>query len=175
MQSATHPLPISTPTPHAGLSPPQRDAVQAAIAAWRDAAGPLLPILHAVQDALGFVPAGCVPLIARELNLSRAEVHGVLSFYHWFRSAPVGRHVIHLCRAEACQAMGARALEAHAKQKLGIDFHATTADGAFTLEPVYCLGNCACSPALLIDGQLHGRVDAERFDALLVETLEAQG
>ena len=148
-------------------------AVVAAIERHRDSAGALLPVLHAIQDALGHVPAGAVPLIAHELNLSRAEVHGVLSFYHYFRSQPPGRHVIHLCRAEACQATGARALETHAKRRLGVDFHQTSADGAFTLEPVYCLGNCACAPSVLIDGELHGRVDAERFDALLVEAEEA--
>ena len=136
--------------------------------------GPLLPILHAVQDALGYIPEPAVPAIAQALNLSRAEVHGMLSFYHYFRTQPPGKHVIQLCRAEACQAMGARALEAHAKRRLGIDFHATTSDGEFTLEPVYCLGNCACAPSVMIDGDVHGRVDAERFDALLVETREVR-
>lgn len=166
MESQGHQaLAIRPPLPHA-----QQRVVSAAIVQHRHSAGALLPILHAIQDALGFVPPAAVAVIAQELNLSRAEVHGTLSFYHWFRSEPAGRHVIHLCRAEACQAMGARALEAHAKRRLGIDFHQTTRDGAFTLEPVYCLGNCACSPSLLIDGELHGRVDAERFDALLVET-----
>jgi len=148
----------------------QQRAVMAAIERHRESAGALLPILHAIQNTLGYVPDAAVPLLARELNQSRAEVHGVISFYHYFRRQPPGRHVIGLCRAEACQAMGARALEAHARAKLGIEFNQTTSDGAFTLEPVYCLGNCACAPSLLIDGELHGRVDAERFDALLVET-----
>ena len=152
----------------------QQRAVMAAIERHRESAGALLPILHAIQDALGYVPEAAVPLLARELNQSRAEVHGVISFYHYFRTQPAGRHVIYLCRAEACQAMGGRALEAHAKRKLGVDFHGTTADAAFTLEPVYCLGNCACAPSLLIGGDLHGRVDAERFDALLVEMQEAR-
>jgi len=152
----------------------QQRAVMAAIEQHRDSAGALLPILHAIQDALGHVPEAAVPLLAHELNQSRAEVHGVISFYHYFRTRAPGKHVIYLCRAEACQAMGARALEVHAKRKLGIDFHNTTADGAFTLEPVYCLGNCACAPSLLIDGELQGRVDAERFDALLVETRQAK-
>ena len=150
----------------------QQRAVMQAIERHRDSAGALLPILHAIQQALGHVPPAAVPLLAQALNRSRAEVHGVISFYHFFRSTPPGRHVIQLCRAEACQAMGARALEAHARRTLGIDFHQTTTDGAFTLEPVYCLGNCACSPSLLIDGELHGRVDPERFDELLVETCE---
>jgi len=161
--------------PTAALPPDARKHVLAAIEQCRGLAGPLLPVLHAVQDRLGHIPDGAVALIARELNLSRAEVHGVLSFYHWFRTRPAGRHVIHICRAEACQAMGARALETHARNRLGINFHETTADGQFTLEPVYCLGNCACSPSVLIDGELHGRVDAERFDALLVEAGEEAG
>jgi len=129
--------------------------------------GALLPVLHGIQDALGYVPEDAVPLIARELNLSRADVHGVISFYHYFRQKPAGRHVIQLCRAESCQAMGAVTLEKHVKQRLGVDFHQTTSDGQYTLEPVYCLGNCACSPALMIDGELKGRVTPERFDALV--------
>jgi len=154
------------------LPPDQDRAVRAALAAHRDAAGALLPIMHAIQDALGYVPEAAIPLIASELNQSRAEVHGMLSFYHYFRTSPVGRHVIHLCRAEACQAMGARELERHVKQRLGIGFHETTADGEFTLEPVYCLGNCACSPSVLVDKTLYGKVDPERFEALLVEAQE---
>ena len=149
------------------LSPENHAAVLAVTARLKDQPGALLPILHGVQQALGHVPEGAVGLIARELNLSRAEVHGVVSFYHFFRTRPGGRQVIYLCRAESCQAMGAVALEAHVKQRLGVDFHETTADGAFTLEPVYCLGNCACSPALLVDEELHGRVTPARFDAWL--------
>lgn len=133
----------------------------------KDVPGALLPVLHGIQDALGFVPEDAVPLIARELNLSRADVHGVISFYHYFRQKPAGRHVIQLCRAESCQAMGAVTLERHVKQRLGVDFHQTTADGRYTLEPVYCLGNCACSPAMMVDGELKGRVTPERFDAWL--------
>ena len=116
---------------------------------------------------LGFIPADAVPGIARALHLSRAEVHGVISFYHDFRSAPAARHVLQICRAEACQAMGARALEAHARKRLGIDYGGTTADGAITLEPVYCLGNCACSPSVRLDDEIHARVDAARLDELL--------
>ena len=101
------------------------------------------------------------------LNLSRAEVHGVLSFYHHFRSTPAGRHTVQLCRAEACQSMNGRALEAHAKARLGIDFHETTANGHFSLEPVYCLGDCACAPSVMIGADVHGRVTPERFDELL--------
>ena len=131
--------------------------------------GPLLVVLHAVQQKLGFVPDEAVTLIADRLNLSRAEVHGVLSFYHHFRRAARGKHVIQVCRAEACQSMGSEHLARHAQQRLHIQFHETTADGRFSLEPVYCLGNCACSPAVMIDGELHGRVSPERFDALIAE------
>jgi formate dehydrogenase subunit gamma len=131
--------------------------------------GALLPVLHGVQDALGYVPAAAVPIIADGLNLSRAEVHGVISFYHYFRESPPGRHTIHLCRAEACQSMNQRSLEAHAKQRLGVDFHQTTANGAFSFEPVYCLGNCACSPAVMVDGELYGRVTPERFDDIVAQ------
>ena len=138
-----------------------------AVQANRQLKGALLPVLHAVQDHLGWVPPRTVPLIAFELNLSRAEVHGVLSFYHFFRQTKPGRQVIYLCRAEACQAVGAAALEAHAKRQLGIDFHGTSSDGRYTLEPVYCLGNCACGPSLLIDKELHACVTPARFDELL--------
>ncbi len=131
--------------------------------------GALLPVLHGVQDALGYVPPAAVPIIADALNLSRAEVHGVISFYHYFRESPPGRHTIHLCRAEACQSMNQRTLEAHAKQRLGVDFHQTTTNGAFSFEPVYCLGNCACSPAVMVDGELYGRVTPERFDDIVAQ------
>jgi formate dehydrogenase subunit gamma len=129
--------------------------------------GPLLLVLHAIQDEYGHIPAGAPALIAAGLNLSRAEVHGVISFYHHFRRSPPGAHVLQLCRAEACQSMQAEALAAHAFRRLGIGFHETTADGRYTLEPVYCLGNCACAPALMLDGQLHGRVTRARLDELL--------
>ena len=129
--------------------------------------GATLPILHALQERFGYVDRAAVPLIAKALNLSQAEIHGVIGFYHDFRAAPPGRHVIKLCRAEACQSMGCRSLEAHAKARLGIDFGETTPDRRFTLAPVYCLGNCALSPALMIGEELFGRVDAARFDALL--------
>jgi formate dehydrogenase subunit gamma len=127
----------------------------------------LLPILHAIQDALGYVPPEQVGRIAQVLNLSRAEVHGVISFYHYFRQHPPGRHVLQVCRAEACQAMHGEATEARARQRLAVDYGATSADGAFTLEPVYCLGNCAAGPSVMIDEQLYGRVTPERLDALL--------
>ena len=153
-----------------------RAAVMRAIDANRDKPGALLPILHAVQDALGYVPPESLALIAKELNLTRAEVHGVVTFYHHFRSTPPGRTVVQICRAEACQALGARALEAHAKNTLGIDFHETTSDGAITLEAVYCLGNCGCGPSLLIgEDEIHARVTPERFDALVKTARAAKG
>jgi formate dehydrogenase subunit gamma len=142
--------------------------VDDALARLKDAPGALLPILHAIQDGLGHVPAEVVPTIAKALNLSRAEVHGVVSFYHHFRTERPGRHVLQMCRAEACQSMGADKLAAQARERLGIDFHETTADGGLTLEPVYCLGNCACSPAVMLDGEPHGRMTAERLEALIV-------
>ncbi len=131
--------------------------------------GPLLPILHAVQAAFGHVPQAALPVIADGLNLTKAEVHGVMSFYHDFREHPAGQHVIKLCRAEACQAMGADRLAEHVKQALGVDFHGTTADGKVTLEPIFCLGLCACAPAALVDGKVIGRLDADRIDAVIQE------
>jgi formate dehydrogenase subunit gamma len=141
-------------------------AVGNALKKFRAEPGPLLEILHAVQDELGCIPAEAVPPIAEGLNLSRAEVHGVVSFYHHFRGTVPGTTVVQLCRAEACQSMNARALEEHAKQRLGVPCGETTADGRVTLEAVYCLGNCACAPAMMVNGELHGRVTPARFDEL---------
>ena len=143
--------------------------VEGCVSHLKDKAGALLPVLHAVQDALGYVPSNAVPIIADGLNLSRAEVHGVITFYHYFRSTPPGRHTIHLCRAEACQSMNQRGLEVHAKARLGVQFHETTRNGIFSFEPVYCLGNCACSPAMMIDGELYGRVTPDRFDEIVAQ------
>ncbi|MGZ8137075.1 MAG: formate dehydrogenase subunit gamma [Methylococcaceae bacterium] len=143
--------------------------VQEITSALKDKPGALLPILHGIQDALGYIPSESVPDIAKALNLSRAEVHGVISFYHYFRETPPGQQTIHLCRAESCQSMGSKALETHVKNKLGIDFHETTKDGKFSLEPVYCLGNCACSPAMQIGNEIYGRVSTESFDATINE------
>jgi formate dehydrogenase subunit gamma len=131
--------------------------------------GPLLPVLHAIQEEYGYVPQASLPVIAKSLNLSRAEVHGVMSFYHDFRENPAGKHVLKLCRAEACQSVGADRVAAHAQKTLGIEWHETTKDGAVTLEPVFCLGLCACGPAAMVDGRVVGRVDEARFDALLNE------
>jgi formate dehydrogenase subunit gamma len=129
--------------------------------------GALLPILHAIQDELGYVPAAALPIVAEVLNLSRADVHGVVTFYHFFRTKPPGKQTLYVCRAEACQSMGARELEDHVRRKLKVDFHETTADGRFSLEPIYCLGNCACSPAVMVDETVYGRVTAERLDEIL--------
>lgn len=149
-------------------------AIEASITAHKDRPGALLPILHAIQDRIGHIPEDAVPRIAESLNLSRAEVHGVITFYHHFRQSPPGRHILQICQAESCQAMGSEALTAHAKKLLGIDFHQTTADQEFTLEPVYCLGNCACSPALMLDDDVHGRVSHERLEQLLQQARKEQ-
>lgn len=161
------------PDAAAELSAAHREAIARAIAAHRDLPGALLPLLHALQSEVGFVPPQSVPLIADALNLSRAEVHGVISFYHDFRSRPPGRHVLRLCRAEACQSMGAERLAELVKHELGLELGATSADGEFTLEPVYCLGNCACAPALMLDGEVHGRLSEARVKALLGAVKEA--
>jgi formate dehydrogenase subunit gamma len=129
--------------------------------------GSLLPILHAVQADFGYVPPEALPIIAKDLNISRAEAHGVMSFYHDFREKPAGRHVLKLCRAEACQAVGGNAIAEHAQKALGLDWHETSADGAVTLEPVFCLGLCACGPSAMLDGKLIGRLDEARIDALI--------
>lgn len=129
--------------------------------------GALLPILHAVQADFGYVPPEALPIIAKDLNISRAEAHGVMSFYHDFREKPAGRHVLKLCRAEACQAVGGDRVAAHAQQKLGLNWHETSADGKVTLDPIFCLGLCACAPAAMIDGKLVGRVDEARIDQII--------
>src|ERR1700684_3734913 len=131
--------------------------------------GATLVILHALQEAFGYVPEPAVPMIASALNLSRAEVHGVFTFYHDFRHQPAGRHVLKLCRAEACQAAGGDALAARAEAKLGITLGNTTADGRITVAPVYCLGLCSVSPSAMLDGRLVGRLDEARIDALVAE------
>jgi formate dehydrogenase subunit gamma len=129
----------------------------------------LLPVLHALQDRLGFIPPEQVPTIAQHFNLSRAEVHGVITFYHYFRTTPPARCTVQLCRAEACQSMGGDRLLAHAQETLGCGLHEHSADGAFALEPVYCLGQCASAPAMTVDGAVFARVTPARFDALLKE------
>ena len=142
-------------------------AVDRIVAGHANQPGALLPILHGIQKELGYIPSEAVGRIAEGLNLSRAEVHGVISFYHYFRQHRPGKHVVQLCRAEACQAMGCEATEDRARESLGVDYHGTTADGQFTLEAAYCLGNCAAGPSVMIDDKLYGRVTPERFEELL--------
>lgn len=146
-----------------------RRCVAAAVQKFAGEPGPLLEILHAVQDELGCVPPEAVEPIASALNLSRAEVHGVISFYHHFREKAPGRYVVQVCRAEACQSMNSRALEECVRSTFRLDFGQTSADGRVTLEPVYCLGNCACAPSMMVNGELHGRVTPERFGELVKE------
>jgi formate dehydrogenase subunit gamma len=148
--------------------------ITSAIASLKDKPGALLPILHEIQDNIGHIPPEAVPMIASELNLSRAEVHGVITFYHHFRQTPPGKHTLQICQAESCQAMGSMALTEHAKKTLGIDFHQTSTDQQFSLEPVYCLGNCACSPAIMLDDQVYGRVSNQKLDQLLNAARKAQ-
>ena len=148
------------------------DVVQrtsAVIADHNGLEGPLLPILHGIQEEFGFVPTESLPVIADALNISKAEVHGVVTFYHDYRRAPAGRHVLKICRAEACQSMGSDAIAARIQQLLGIGFHETAKDGSVTLEPVYCLGLCACSPAAMLDGEVIGRLDADKLDEIVAE------
>jgi formate dehydrogenase subunit gamma len=144
-----------------------RERAAEIIEAHRHLDGATLPILHALQHEFGYVDREAVPLIAQALNLSRAELHGVVSFYHDFHEAPPGRHVLKLCRAEACQSMGADALADAARDRLHIDWHETTPDGHVTLEPVFCLGLCACAPAAMLDGRVFGAVDDARLSSLI--------
>jgi formate dehydrogenase subunit gamma len=129
----------------------------------------LVQVLHAFVERYGFISEAAIRQIADELNLSRAEVHGVVSFYHDFRTTKPGRHVLKICQAEACQAMGSRQLTSHAEKRLGVGLHGTSSDGELTLEPIYCLGNCACSPAVMLDDKVYGRVDAPKLDMLINE------
>lgn len=146
-----------------------KDVALARIQEHLDREGPLLPILHALQQEFGYIDQAAEPLIAQALNITRAEVHGVITFYHDFRREPAGRHVVKLCRAEACQAAGGDALAAHAESRLGVALGNTTADGRVTLEPVYCLGLCSVSPSAMIDGKVVARLDSKKFDTLLAE------
>lgn len=149
------------------------DAIDEILARFADTEGALLPILHAVQAVEGYVPAEAIPRIAESLNLSRAEVHGVVSYYHHFRQQPAGKVVVQICRAEACQAVGADEFAQDAVKVLGCDFHESTKDGAITLEPVYCLGQCACGPSIMINDDIHLRITAERLK-LLVDRARSQ-
>jgi formate dehydrogenase subunit gamma len=151
----------------AGFEPWSRERGAQVIASESGREGATLPILHALQEVFGYIHAEAVPMIAETLNLTRAEVHGVVSFYHDFRRSPPGRHVLRLCRAEACQSLGADALAEHVCRHLAVDWHDTTADGAVTLEPVFCLGLCAIGPSAMLDGAPLGRLDSTKIDAVL--------
>ena len=143
--------------------------IDALISQHQNMPGALLPLLHAIQDNVGYVPESSYKSIAKALSLSVAEVHGVVTFYHHFRTHKPGRHILQICRAESCQSMGSEALEAHAKKCLNVDYHQTTTDEAITLEPVYCLGNCALSPAVMLDDEIFGRVSAADLESLIAE------
>lgn len=155
------------------LTPQTFTKIEAHIATHKNRAGALLPLLHAIQDDIGYVPEEAYLPISKALALSVAEVHGVVTFYHHFRRHPAGKHILQVCRAESCQAMGSEKLEAHIKSTLGIDYHQTTQDGSITLEPVYCLGNCACSPAVMMDDEVYGRMNAEKVAELVKEARSA--
>jgi formate dehydrogenase subunit gamma len=152
-----------------GQAPWNKDVAIERIRGCLDREGPLLPILHALQEEFGYIDEAAEPLIADALNITRAEVHGVVTFYHDFRRQPAGRHVLKLCRAEACQAAGGEALAARAESRLGIAFGSTTADGRVTLEPVFCLGLCSVSPSATINGRIVARLDEKKLDTLLAE------
>jgi formate dehydrogenase subunit gamma len=149
------------------LVAPELSLVSQLLVKHQGTAGGLLPLLHDVQDHLGFIPPNAVPLIAEGMNLSRAEVHGVITYYHFFRSTPPGKHVVQVCRAEACQACGSEDLLAQAEQALGCKVHETSADGLFSLEPVYCLGLCASSPAIQVDDKMHARMNEGKLTQLV--------
>ena len=151
------------------LSKENSSKIDVHILAHKTMRGALLPLLHAIQDDIGYVPEDAYLPISKALALSVAEVHGVVTFYHHFRRHPVGKHILQICRAESCQAMGSAKLEGQVKKALGIDFHKTTQDGAVTLLPVYCLGNCACSPAVMLDDEVYGRMDAGKVADLVAE------
>jgi formate dehydrogenase subunit gamma len=151
------------------LSPQQLVKIGAHIAAHKAMPGALLPLLHAIQDDIGWIPEDAYLPISKALALSVAEVHGVVTFYHHFQRHPVGKHILQVCRAESCQAMGSEQLEKDIKTALGIDYHETTKDGAITLLPIYCLGNCACSPAVMLDDEVYGRMSADKVAELVAE------
>jgi formate dehydrogenase subunit gamma len=151
------------------LSSDDLDKIKSHIALHEKMPGALMPVLHAIQDDIGYVPEASYPFISKALALSIAEVHGVVTFYHHFRTHPVGKHILQICRAESCQAMGSEQLESDVKAHLGMDYHETTADGQVTLLPVYCLGNCACSPAVMMDDEVYGRMSQAKVVALISE------
>jgi formate dehydrogenase subunit gamma len=158
---------MPTSDAHTEISETTLDLVKAIAESLRDRRGALLPILRALQEELGYIPEESVPLVAEALNLTRAEVHGVVTFYHDFRTRKLGRRVVKICQAESCQALGSAQVSAAAKAHLGIDFEETTGDNAFTLRKVYCLGNCALSPSIMIDADVHGRVTPESVRTII--------
>jgi formate dehydrogenase subunit gamma len=147
------------------LSENQKVSIEKHVKAFLDKPGALLPLMHAIQDDLGYVPEDAI--ISKAYNLSVAEIHGFVTFYHHFRTHPSGKNILQVCRAESCQAMGSEDIETYCKEKLGIDYHQTTEDGSITLEPVYCLGNCACSPAVMINDKVVGRVTTDKIDNII--------
>jgi len=151
------------------LSAGDLSKIEAHIEAHKGVPGGLMPLMHAIQDDVGYIPEEVYPQVSKAMALSVAEVHGFVTFYHHFRTHPVGKHVLQVCRAESCQAMGSEKLEADIKAKFGVDYHETTKDGEITLLPVYCLGNCACSPAVMLDEDVHGRVDIGVVDEIVSE------
>lgn len=155
--------------PQAAAEARSAEVVDAILAEMAGMEGAMLPILHRLQEELGHVPQAALPRIAAALNISPAEAHGVMSFYHDFRTEPAGRHVLKICRAEACQAMGCDALAERAKARLGLDWHQTSKGGELTLEPVFCLGLCACGPSAMLDGEVIGRLDDGKIDAIARE------
>ncbi|MEK9686275.1 MAG: formate dehydrogenase subunit gamma [Methylophilaceae bacterium] len=144
-----------------------KNKIQHHIEKYKSLPGGLLPLMHAIQDELGYIPEETYPLISQEMSLSVAEIHGFVSFYHHFRTKKTGKNIIQVCRAESCQAMNSKSIEIYLKDKLGIDYHEMTEDQKFSLEPVYCLGNCACSPSIMINDDVYGRVDKEKIDKLI--------
>ena len=154
--------------PAGPAAPPEvADAVRRAVERQGVEDGPLMEILHDIQAELGCIPRSAVGVIAGELNISQADVYGVVTFYKDFREEPAGRRTVRICRAEACQSLGSEQLADHAVRRLGVDFGATTSDGAVTLDQVFCFGNCALGPTVEVDGRLFGRVSPERFDEML--------
>ena len=155
------------------LSSLQSGKIAVYIQEYQDKPGALLPLMHAIQDDLGFVPEESYKPISKAYNLSVAEIHGFVTFYHHFRTHLPGKNILQICRAESCQAMGSEKLENYCLEKLGIDYHQTTKDNSITLEPVYCLGNCACSPAIMINEDVVGRVTPEKIDQIIKEARES--
>jgi len=149
------------------LSESQRVTIEEHVETFLKKPGALLPLMHAIQDSLGYIPEDSYPIISAAFNLSIAEIHGFVTFYHHFRTSPSGINILQVCRAESCQSMGSEEIESYCKKVLGIDYHETSKDGAITLEPVYCLGNCACSPSVMMNDKVIGRITPEKIDNII--------